>query len=82
MALTSANRSSEKSSLNITEFEDLWPQIAAVFDGGSLSDAEENRAGSTVIDLSEPNICRVIRRGISYESTVELLKQFKIEVEQ
>lgn len=81
MALTSANKSSEKSSLNITEFEKLWPCLAAVFDGGSLSEAEDHRAGSTVIDLSESNTCKVIRQGISYESTIFLLKQFSINVE-
>lgn len=80
MALTSANRSSEKSSLNIEEFKKLWPSLAAIFDGGSLSEAEDHRAGSTVIDLSESNACKVIRQGISYESTVLLLKQFKINV--
>lgn len=79
MALTSANRSSEKSSLNIEEFSPLWPQVAAVFDGGSLSNSEEHRAGSTVIDLSEFNLCKVIRKGISYNSTVALLKHFDIE---
>jgi tRNA threonylcarbamoyl adenosine modification protein (Sua5/YciO/YrdC/YwlC family) len=80
MALTSANRSSEKSSLNTTEFDQLWPSLAAVFDGGSLSEAEDHRAGSTVIDLSEINVCKVIRQGISYKSTLLLLKQFKINV--
>lgn len=81
MALTSANRSSEKSSLNIEEFKKLWPNLAAVFDGGSLSEAEDHRAGSTVIDLSEPATCQVIRQGISYESTISLLKQFNINVD-
>lgn len=81
MALTSANRSNEKSSLNVAEFENLWPQLAAVLDGGSLSDSENNRAGSTVIDLSELNVVKVIREGISFKSTLEILKQFKIEVE-
>lgn len=81
MALTSANRSSEKSSLNVEEFEILWPQLGAVFDGGALSESEENRAGSTVIDLSELKSGKVIRQGISYKSTLELLKQFKIDVE-
>lgn len=80
MALTSANRSSEKSSLNVEEFEILWPQLAAVFDGGTLSESEDNRAGSTVIDLSDLNSGKVIRHGISYELTVEIMKQFKIDV--
>lgn len=81
MALTSANRSSEKSSLSIIEFKNLWPKLACVFDGGSLSDAEDHRAGSTVVDLSQLNTCKVIREGISYKSTMELLKSFNIEVE-
>jgi len=82
MALTSANRSSEKSSLNIEEFSKLWPQLAAVFDGGSLSESEDHRAGSTVIDLSELNTCSVIREGISYDSTVALLNRFNIKISE
>lgn len=81
VALTSANRSSEPSTLNVHEFEHLWPQLSAVFNHGALSFANSQRAGSTVIDLSEPGKCRVIRQGIAYEATMELLKQFKIEVE-
>lgn len=81
MALTSANRSSEKSSLNIKEFQPLWPSLAAVFDGGSLSESEGQRAGSTVIDLSELNTCGVIREGSSFDSTKKILKQFNIKVE-
>ena len=82
MALTSANRSSEKSSLNITEFNQLWPQLAGIFDGGSLSELEDHRAGSTVIDLSELNTCKIIREGISFNSTVKILKHFNIKVEE
>lgn len=81
MALTSANLSSEKSSLNIKEFEKLWSSLGAVFDGGSLSEAEDHRAGSTVIDLSEKNRCQVIRRGMAYESTMKLLAEYNIELE-
>lgn len=81
VALTSANRSSEPSTLNVHEFEHLWPQLAAVFDHGALSFSNSQRAGSTVIDLSEQHTCKVIRQGIAYEATMELMKQFKIEVE-
>lgn len=82
MALTSANRSSEKSSLNVEEFSQLWPQLAAVFDGGSLSESEDHRAGSTVIDISELNSCKVIRQGISYNSTVTIIRKFNINIEE
>jgi tRNA threonylcarbamoyl adenosine modification protein (Sua5/YciO/YrdC/YwlC family) len=74
MALTSANKSSEKSSLHIEEFKHLWPSLGAVFDGGRLSDAEDHRAGSTVIDLSEPCQYKIIREGISFDTTVKIVE--------
>lgn len=76
IALTSANKSSEKSSLNIKEFKQLWPSLGAVFDGGNLSDSEEQRKGSTVIDLSVPGEYQIIREGIAYERTIELVKKY------
>lgn len=76
IALTSANKSSERSSLNIKEFTDLWSHLGAVFDGGNLSDSEEHRKGSTVIDLSTPNEYKVIRQGISYAATIGLIEQY------
>lgn len=76
IALTSANKSSERSSLNINEFKHLWPSLGAVFDGGNLSDSEENRKGSTVIDLSEPNEYKVIRQGIAYDTTINVIEQY------
>lgn len=82
MALTSANRSNEKSSLNVEEFSQIWPHLAAVFDGGLLSESEDRRTGSTVIDLSESNKCEIIRKGISYRVTVSLLKEFNIEIKE
>lgn len=75
IALTSANKSSERSSLNIEEFNHLWKSLGGVFDGGSLSNSEENRKGSTVIDLSEPNEYRVIRQGIAYEETIKSIEE-------
>lgn len=80
IALTSANRSAEKSSLKIEEFEPLWSHLGAVFDGESLSDTEDSRIGSTVVDLSEPRECRVIRRGINFELTRSLLEDFEIQI--
>lgn len=79
MALTSANKSSERSTLNINEFNQLWPCLAGIFDGGQLnSNAEPHRAGSTVVDLSEPSRFKVIREGIAFESTISTLRQFDI----
>lgn len=76
MALTSANKSSEKSTLNVNEFKHLWSSLGAVFDGGNLSDSEEHRNGSTVIDLSQPEEYQVIRQGIAFERTINLVEKF------
>lgn len=79
MALTSANRSSQKSTLNVNEFRELWPQLGAVFDGGQLGLSEEQRAASTVIDLSEPGKFRIIREGVAIKRTIELLEKHHFE---
>ncbi|XP_043848798.1 yrdC domain-containing protein, mitochondrial isoform X3 [Dromiciops gliroides] len=65
LALTSANISSQPSSLNVKEFQDLWPQLSLVIDGGPIGDAKspECRLGSTVVDLSVPGKYRIIRPG-------------------
>lgn len=43
IALTSANISSAKSSLAVDEFQELFPKLCKVFDGGRLGDTEEAR---------------------------------------
>lgn len=81
IALTSANKSNEKSSLNIEEFRNLWDELEGVFDGGQLSQTEGQRTGSTVIDLSNVPTCKVIREGISYLKTKAILEKYNIVVE-
>lgn len=78
IALTSANKSSEKSTLKIEEFKHLWSQLGAVFDGGQLGILEEQRAASTVIDLSKEGFYKIIREGVAIKHTLEVMKQFKI----
>ncbi|XP_064445508.1 threonylcarbamoyl-AMP synthase isoform X1 [Mirounga angustirostris] len=65
VALTSANLSSQASSLNVEEFQDLWPQLSLVIDGGPIGDGQspEYRLGSTVVDLSVPGKFDIIRPG-------------------
>lgn len=63
LALTSANVSSEMSTLTIQEFQSLWPYLDAVFDGGDLSVSGFHREGSTVIDFSLPGCFRILREG-------------------
>lgn len=79
MALTSANRSSKQSTLNINEFRELWKHLGKVFDGGQLGQSEEQRAASTVIDLSEPGKFQVIREGVAICHTRKVLKSFDLK---
>lgn len=75
VALTSANFSHEPSTLSVKEFEHLFGQLGAVFDGGVLSQGlDQNRTGSTVVDLSQVGYFKIIRRGISYEKIVNILE--------
>ncbi|XP_062551629.1 threonylcarbamoyl-AMP synthase-like [Armigeres subalbatus] len=76
VALTSANKSSEQSTLNVKEFQKLWPALGAVFDGGQLGVQEEQRAASTVIDLSQIGLYKVIREGVAVEHTIRVVEQF------
>lgn len=77
LALTSANLSSQASSLNVEEFQDLWPQLSLVIDGGPIGDGQspECRLGSTVVDLSIPGKFGIIRPGCALESTTAILQQ-------
>ncbi|CAD7014647.1 unnamed protein product [Ceratitis capitata] len=65
LALTSANRSAERSSLNINEFEPLWPKLGGIFDAGQIGLSEDRRSGSTVIDLSQPGVYKIVREGVA-----------------
>ncbi|CAG9791228.1 unnamed protein product [Diatraea saccharalis] len=74
VALTSANFSNEPSTLSVNEFQHLYGQLAAVFDGGILSQSEDDRMGSTVVDLSRIGYFSIIRKGISFEKIINVLK--------
>ncbi|XP_015153269.2 yrdC domain-containing protein, mitochondrial isoform X1 [Gallus gallus] len=77
LALTSANISSQASTLTVSEFQDLWPQLSLVVDGGPIGDVQspECRLGSTVVDLSVSGKFTIIRPGCALTSTVEILRQ-------
>ncbi|OXB66420.1 hypothetical protein ASZ78_011954 [Callipepla squamata] len=77
LALTSANVSSQASTLTVSEFRDLWPQLSLVVDGGPIGDVQspECRLGSTVVDLSVSGRFTIIRPGCALTSTVEILRQ-------
>ncbi|XP_071309192.1 threonylcarbamoyl-AMP synthase [Agelaius tricolor] len=77
LALTSANISSQGSTLSVLEFQDLWPQLSLVVDGGPIGDIQspECRLGSTVVDLSVSGKFSIIRPGCALTPTVEILKK-------
>ena len=52
--------------------QDLWPACAAVFDGGCL---KKGRAGSTVVDLSEPGRFHISRDGVAVDDVRRTLAQ-------
>lgn len=75
LALTSANLSTWKSSLSVNEFEDLWPSLEIVCDGGQLGDRDPERLGSTVVDLSRQGTFRIIRDGCASNFVKKVLIQ-------
>ncbi|XP_010133382.1 PREDICTED: yrdC domain-containing protein, mitochondrial, partial [Buceros rhinoceros silvestris] len=77
LALTSANVSCQASTLTVAEFQDLWPQLSLIIDGGPIGDEQspECRLGSTVVDLSVPGKFTIIRPGCALAPTVEILRQ-------
>lgn len=79
IALTSANRSSEKSTLQVEEFMGLWPQLGIVVDGGRLGVTEAQRSASTVIDLSEPGFYHIIREGVAADRTRGIVESYGIK---
>lgn len=85
LALTSANRSGETSPISTREFEDLWPELDAVFDIGRLQnrsnvdsldeESQKQRLGSTVVDLSEAKSYKIIRLGCALNRTANVLNR-------
>ncbi|XP_010729920.2 threonylcarbamoyl-AMP synthase isoform X1 [Larimichthys crocea] len=72
LALTSANISSHTSTVAVHEFQELWPKLAVVVDGGPIGD--QSRLGSTVVNLSVLGKYRIIRPGCALSSTVDVLE--------
>lgn len=73
LALTSANTSSHASTVRVEEFEHLWPHCAFVFDAGTLPGG---RAGSTIVDLTQEGVFKVVRPGSVLQKTKETLAKF------
>ena len=75
LALTSANLSNDQSTLAVEEFSDLHTSLELVCDGGRLSDSEEARLGSTVVDLSQEGSFTIIRAGSVRENVETVMKK-------
>merc|ERR1712172_61699 len=75
LALTSANLSNDKSTLAVEEFSDLHNSLELVCDGGRLSDSEEARLGSTVVDLSQEGSFTILRAGSVGENVETVMKK-------
>ncbi len=76
LALTSANMSSQQSTIQVEEFQELWIKLSAVFDGGSLEENDPGRLGSTVVDLSNQGFYKILRDGCAKESTISTLQSY------
>ena len=70
IALTSANLSGATSPLCVNDFAHLWPACAAVFNGMRI---EADRAGSTVVVLSQQGHFRIVRAGVSLSDVRTML---------
>ena len=77
LALTSANLSDQQSSLIPEEFRDLWPQLGAIFyDNNHCLLRNEQRTGSTIIDLTVPRKFKIIRKGKGYARDYQVLQNY------
>ncbi|XP_073147550.1 uncharacterized protein [Henckelia pumila] len=72
LALTSANLSGQPSSLDIMDFENLWKHCAYIYNGGVI---HSDRAGSTIVDLTEPGKYKILRPGSAEEETIRILER-------
>ncbi|XP_043939528.1 yrdC domain-containing protein, mitochondrial [Protopterus annectens] len=83
LALTSANISSQISTLKTEEFQDLWSRLGLVIDGGPIGDVMSPvcRLGSTVVNLSTPGKYNIIRQGCALSHTEEVLQKYGLRSE-
>ena len=72
LALTSANVSGQRSTIEVSEFEPLWSKCALVFDAGVVC---SSRDGSTVVDLSQQGTYTIVRDGVCLLRVSEALER-------
>lgn len=83
LALTSANRSGETSPTQVDDFREIWEEIDCIFNGGPIrswlgspNEFHQPELGSTVIDLTHPNLYKVIREGQGFHRATSILHRF------
>jgi len=74
IALTSANISHGVSPLKVKEFEEIWCWLDVIVDEGTLSNNEQSRLGSTVVDLSRSGEFMIIREGCAHDRVLDILQ--------
>lgn len=75
LALTSANLSFEPSSIEVKGFSNIWNKVPVIFDGGKLN---INKGSSTIVDLSEIGLFKIVREGAALEHTISVLKKYSL----
>ena len=75
IALTSANLSGGNNSLEVGDFEELWPQCGVIYNGGAI---RASPLGSTIIDLSLPDFYKILRPGIAEAESREVLEKYSL----
>lgn len=82
LALTSANVSSEPSSLHPDEFHALWPELDGIFHSSknSKKQNDKRRIGSTVVDVSRPGCFTVVRHGINANYIIGALRKYGLNM--
>ena len=85
LALTSANKSGEKSPLEVGDFKDIWSDLDCIFDAGEIRKGmletsalmTTMRAGSTVVDLTDPSnkFYKIIREGCALNRVINTLNK-------
>ena len=80
LALTSANPTKQSSCLSTEEFRGLWQEVAYVFDGGLLGQ-EDDRRGSTIVDLTSVashGVFHLVRAGAGLDVLQQVMKAFHL----
>jgi len=84
LALTSANRSGQPSPLYAQDFEEMWPELDAIYDNGiarkhfaiETGQTGDHKLGSTIVDLTVPMKYTIVREGCSLNKVHSLLSRF------